>query len=150
MKLNYKDFNKLTEKELCALSGVGKTTAKRITGMRPFRTNDDLFKVRGLGKKTLNGVGIEKTKKKKKKWYTVDGVDYPDFALARDTRYGRVDLSWRIPKEYRESIREPTPWVLQMRRIDEKTRAEGPDGIRSRYVDNSRMWEPGFKFHWED
>ena len=63
MKLNYKDFNKLTEKELCALSGVGKTTAKRITGMRPFRTNDDLFKVRGLGKKTLNGVGIEKTKK---------------------------------------------------------------------------------------
>ena len=150
MKLNYKDFNKLTEKELCGLSGVGKTTAKRITGMRPFRTNDDLFKVRGLGKKTLNGVGIEKTKKKKKKWYTVDGVEYPDFALARDTRYGRVDLSWRIPKEYRESIREPTPWVLQMRRIDEKTRAEGPDGIRSRYVDNSRMWEPGFKFHWED
>ena len=149
MKLNYKDFNKLTEKELYNLPGVGRTTAKRIIGFRPFRNNDDLFKIRGLGKKTLNGVGIEKTKKKKKKWYAVDGVDYPDFALAKDTRYGRVDLFWRIPKEYRESVQEPTPWTLRMRRIDERIRAEGPDGICSRYVDNSRMWEPGFKFHWE-
>ena len=55
MKLNYKDFNEMTEMELCALPGVGRTTSKRIKGMRPFRNNDDLFKVKGLGKKTLNG-----------------------------------------------------------------------------------------------
>ena len=61
MKLNYKDFNKMTVKELCNLPGVGRTTAKRIAGMRPYRTDDDLFKVKGLGKKTLKGVGIEKT-----------------------------------------------------------------------------------------
>ena len=149
MKLNYKDFNEMTEKELCALPGVGRTTSKRIEGMRPFRTNDDLFKVRGLGKKTLHGVGIEKTKKKKKKWYTVEGVDYPDNALARDTRYGSIDLCWRIPKEFRERVGEPSPWVLRMRRLDEKIRAEGPDGMYSRYIDNSFMWEPGFKFSWE-
>ena len=149
MKLNYKDFNKMTEKELCNLSGVGRTTAKRILGMRPFRNNNDLFKVRGLGKKTLSGLGIEKPKKKKKKWYTIDGVDYPDFALAKDKRYGNIDLFWRIPKEFRESVRGPSDYELRMRRIDEKTRAEGPDGLRSRYVDNSYMFKPGFKFDWE-
>ena len=36
MKLNYKDFNKLTEKELYKLPGVGRTTAKRILGFRPL------------------------------------------------------------------------------------------------------------------
>ena len=149
MKLNYKDFNEMTEKELCNLSGVGRTTAKRILGMRSFRNNNDLFKVRGLGKKTLSGVGIEKTKKKKKKWYTVDGVEYPDFALAKDKRYGNIDLFWRIPKGCRGRVRGVTDYELRMRRIDEKTRAEGPDGLRSRYVDNSYMFKPGFKFDWE-
>ena len=150
MKLNYKDFNEMTEKELCNLSGVRRTTAKRILGMRPFRNNNDLFKVRGLGKKTLSEFGIEKPKKKKKKWYTIDGVDYPDFALAKDKRYGNIDLFWRIPKEFRGPVGEPSSWLLRMRRIDEQTRAEGPDGLRSRYVDNSYMWEPGFKFDWEE
>ena len=150
MKLNYKDFNQLTEKELYNLPGVGKTTAKRIIGFRPFRNDDDLFKVKGLGNKTLNNLGIEKTKKKKKKWYTVDGVDYPDSALSRDTRYGHVDLFWRIPTEYREPIAPPSPWILRMRRLAEKIRDEGPDGLSSRYVDNSYMWETGFKFSWED
>ena len=149
MKLNYKNFNEMTEKELCNLPGIGRTTAKRIGGFRPFRNNDDLFKIRGLGKKTLNKLGIEKPKKKKKKWYTVDGVDYPDSALAKDTRYGHIDLFWRIPKEHQQPVQEPTPWVLLMRRLDEKIRAEGPDGISSRYVDNSYMWKPGFKFDWE-
>jgi DNA uptake protein ComE-like DNA-binding protein len=37
----------MTEKELCKLPGVGRTTAKRILGFRPFRNNDDLFKVKG-------------------------------------------------------------------------------------------------------
>jgi hypothetical protein len=149
MKLNYNNFNEMTEKELCNLPGLGRTTAKRIIGFRPFRNNDDLFKIRGLGKKTLNKLGIEKPKKKKKKWYTVDGVDYPDFALAKDKRYGHIDLFWRIPKDSRESVREPTPYELRLRRIDEKTRAAGPDGLCSRYVDNSYMWKPGFKFDWE-
>jgi len=140
----------MTVKELCNLPGVGRTTAKRILGMRPFRNNNDLFKVRGLGKKTLSGLGIEKPKKKKKKWYTIDGVDYPDFSLAKDKRSGNIDLFWRIPKGSREPVGEPTSYELRMRRIDEKTRAKGPDDIRSRYVDNSHMWAPGFKFHWEE
>ena len=58
MKLNYKDFNKMTEKQLCKLPGVGRTTAKRVLGFRPFRNNDDLFKVKGLGKKTLKNAPI--------------------------------------------------------------------------------------------
>ncbi len=150
MKLNYKDFNEMTEKELCKIPGVGRTTAKRIVGFRPFRKNDDLFKVKGLGRKTLKDLGIEKTKKKKKKWYTLDGVDYPDNCLAKDTRYGTIDFFWRIDKNHRESISEPSPWVLRNRRISERIRAEGPDGPMSRYVDNSYMWEEGFKFDWED
>lgn len=149
MKLNYKDFNKMTKKELCKVPGVGKTTAGRILGFRPFRNNDDLFKVKGLGRKTLKDLGIEKTKKKKKKWYTIDGVDYPDSALSKDKRYGHVDLSWRIPKEHREPIAPPSPWILRMRRLSEKIRDQGPDGPYSRYVDNSYMWEKGFKFPWE-
>jgi|TARA_R110001583_G_scaffold46172_2_gene145081 hypothetical protein len=150
MKLNYKDFNKLTEKQLCKIPGVGRTTAKRILGFRPFRNNDDLFKVRGLGKKTLKDLGIEKPKKKKKKWFTIDGVDYPHTALAKDTRYGTIDLFWRIPKEYRKSVGEPSSHVLRMRKICERIREEGPEGPSSRYVDNSYMWKPGFKFDWED
>ena len=150
MKLNYKDFNEMSDKELRKLPGVGRTTIKRIVGFRPFRSNDDLFKVKGLGKKTLKNLGIEKTKKKKKKWYTIDGVDYPDNVLAKDKRYGTIDLFWRIPKENRESIGEPSPHVLRMRKICERVRAEGPGGTMSRYVDNSYMWEEGFKFDWED
>ena len=53
MKLNYKDFNQMNKRELCKIPGVGRTTASRILGFRPFRSNDDLFKVKGLGRKTL-------------------------------------------------------------------------------------------------
>ena len=67
MKLNYKDFNTLTLKEMCKLPGIGRTGAKRVCSMRPFKENNDLFKVKGLGKKTLNNLGIEK-KKKERKW----------------------------------------------------------------------------------
>jgi len=140
----------MNKSELCKVPGVGRTTAARIMGFRPFRNNDDLFKVKGLGRKTLKDLGIIKTKKKKKKWYTIDGVDYPDNALAKDKRYGTIDLFWRIPKENRERVGEPSQWALRMRRILERTRAEGPEGIMSRYVDNSYMWEEGFKFDWED
>ena len=150
MKLNYKDFNKMTDRELFKLPGVGRTTAKRIIGFRPFRNNNDLFKVKGLGKKTLKQLGIERVKKKQKKWYNIEGADYPDYSLAKDTKYGIIDLFWRIPKERRKSIAEPSLWILRMRRISERIRDEGPEGPSSRYVDNSYMWEPGFKFPWED
>ena len=150
MKLNYKDFNQMSAAQLKKLPGVGNTTVNRIIAFRPFRNNEDLFKIKGLGKTTLKKLGIQKKKKKKKKWYAVDGVDYPDSALAKDKRYGHLDLFWRIPIEFRESVREPSPWILRMRRIEERIRAQGPDGPSSRYVDNSFMWEPGFKFHWEE
>lgn len=105
MKLNYKDFNKLTVKELCKIPGIGKTTAKRIAGWRPFKSNDDLFKVRGLGKKTLKSVGIEKTKRKRKKWMRHptenDGVDYPHNCFATDIETNKLDFFWRIPRERR-------------------------------------------------
>ena len=105
MKLNYKDFNKLSLKELCKIPGIGRTTAKRITGWRPFKSNDDLFRVKGLGKKTLKSVGIEKTKKKRKKWMKHptenDGVEYPHNCFATDIKTNQLDFFWRIPRERR-------------------------------------------------
>jgi len=100
-KLSYKDFNKFNDKELRALPGVGKLTAKNIVGMRPFRSSDDLFKVKGLGKNTLLKLGIEKTKKKRKKWIDVDGTMYPHYTFAFHEETGAMDFFWRIPKEFR-------------------------------------------------
>ncbi len=40
----------MNDKELRALPGVGKLTARNIVGMRPYRSSEDLFKVKGLGK----------------------------------------------------------------------------------------------------
>ncbi len=101
VKLSYKDFNKMNDKELRALPGVGKNTAKNIVGMRPFRSSDDLFKVKGLGKNTLAKVGIEKTKKKRKKWIEVDEIMYPHYTFAFHEETGAMDFFWRIPKEFR-------------------------------------------------
>ena len=101
VKLSYKDFNKMDDKELRALPGVGKNTAKNIVGMRPYRSSDDLFKVKGLGKNTLAKVGIEKTKKKRKKWIDVDGTVYPHYTFAFHEETGAMDFFWRIPKEFR-------------------------------------------------
>lgn len=105
MKLDYKDFNTLSIKELCKIQGIGRTTAKRIAGWRPFKTNDDLFKVKGLGKKTLENLGIEKTKKKRKKWmkhpYSNDGIEYPHNCFATDHKTGQLDFFWRIPRDRR-------------------------------------------------
>ena len=100
-KLSYKDFNKFDDKELRALPGVGKKTAKNIVAMRPFRSSDDLFKVGGLGTNTLKRLGIEKTKKKRKKWIDVDGVQYPHYTFAFHEETGVMDFFWRIPKEFR-------------------------------------------------
>lgn len=101
VKLSFRDFNKMDDKELRALPGVGKNTAKNIVGMRPFRSSDDLFKVKGLGKNTLAKVGIEKTKKKRKKWIDVDGTMYPHYTFAFHEETGAMDFFWRIPKEFR-------------------------------------------------
>ena len=101
MKLSYKDFNKFNDKELRALPGVGRQTAKNIVGMRPFRSSDDLFKVKGLGKNTLKKFGIEKTKKKRKKWIEVDGILYPHYSFGFHEVTGVMDFFWRIPKEFR-------------------------------------------------
>ena len=105
MKLNYKDFNTLTLKEMCKLPGIGRTGAKRVCAMRPFKENNDLFKVKGLGKKTLKNLGIEKKKKERKKWmkhpYEMDGVEYPHSCFASDIKTQDIDFFWRIPRDRR-------------------------------------------------
>lgn len=47
------DINNATEKELTALPGVGPKTAKEIVAGRPFKTVEDLKKVKGIGDKTF-------------------------------------------------------------------------------------------------
>lgn len=102
MKLSYKDFNNKTLKELIKVPGIGKKTAKNIVAMRPFKNNNDLFKVKGLGKGILLKLGIEKKKKPRKKWITVDDIDYPHYCFAFDERNPEImDFFWRIPREYR-------------------------------------------------
>ena len=101
MKLNYKDFNRMNSKELADLPGIGKKTVQNIIGMQPFRSNDDLFKVKGLGKNTLLKFGIEKKKKKRKKWIEIDGEMYPHYSFAFHEITGVMDFFWRIPREYR-------------------------------------------------
>tara|TARA_R110002050_G_scaffold30267_4_gene77412 strand:+ start:25873 stop:26208 length:336 start_codon:yes stop_codon:yes gene_type:complete len=106
MELNYQNFNEMSYKELCQLSGVGQTTAKRIIAQRPFRQDSDLFKVRGLGKNTLKKLGIEKITKARKKWMLHprqgDNIEYPHDAFAYDTRNNKLDFFWRIPRQYRK------------------------------------------------
>ena len=102
MKLNFKDFNTKSFKEICTIPGIGRKTASSIVAMRPFKNNNDLFKVKGLGKGILLKLGIEKKKKPRKKWITVDGVDYPHYCFAYDERRPKfMDFFWRIPREYR-------------------------------------------------
>lgn len=105
MELNWKDFNEMSHTQICNISGIGKKVADRIVSMRPFRSNDDLFKVRGLGAKTLSTLGIEKTKKERKSWYLMDdGIEYPSYALAKHKMTGKIDFFWRISKDNREYL----------------------------------------------
>jgi len=48
------DINRATEQELQQLPGIGPTLARRIIQARPFRTVEDLRRVRGIGAKTLD------------------------------------------------------------------------------------------------
>jgi hypothetical protein len=105
MNLNWRNFNEISYNKLCEIPGIGKKVAERIIANRPFRSDNDLFKIKGLGAKTLNKLGIEKTKKERKSWYLMeDGLEYPDFALARNILTGKIDFFWRIPKDKREYL----------------------------------------------
>tara|TARA_R100001244_G_C5159620_1_gene130831 strand:- start:329 stop:658 length:330 start_codon:yes stop_codon:yes gene_type:complete len=107
MTLTYEDFNLMTLSEISNLQGIGKTVAKRIVAMRPYRETNDLFKVKGLGARTLKVYGLEKVKNTtRRKWVVADddGEEYPANALATDTRTNMVKLFWRVPKEYREYL----------------------------------------------
>lgn len=106
LELDYTDFNEMPYNKICKIPGIGKTTANRIVAMRPFRSNDDLFKIKGLGKSTLKKLGIEKTKKQRKSWLLHptlgDGIEYPHYCFAHDTLTGKLDFFWRIPRERRK------------------------------------------------
>lgn len=105
MELNWNNFNEMSFNNICKLPGIGKRVAERIVSMRPFRNNDDLFKIKGLGKRTLNNLGIHKLKKERKSWYLMeDGIEYPSYALARNILTNKIDFFWRIPKDKREYL----------------------------------------------
>ena len=50
------DLNTATEKELRSIKGIGPVLAKRIIAGRPYRTVDDLLKVKGIGPKNLEKI----------------------------------------------------------------------------------------------
>ncbi len=52
------DINNATEKELTTLPGVGPKTAKEIVAGRPFKTVEDLKKVKGIGDKTFAAMKV--------------------------------------------------------------------------------------------
>ncbi|TET71480.1 MAG: hypothetical protein E3J56_06565 [Candidatus Aminicenantes bacterium] len=45
------DLNTATEKELQSIKGIGPVLAERIIAGRPYKTVDDLLKVKGIGQK---------------------------------------------------------------------------------------------------
>jgi competence ComEA-like helix-hairpin-helix protein len=50
------DLNTATEKELQSIKGIGPVLAQRIIAGRPYRTVDDLLKVKGIGPKSLENI----------------------------------------------------------------------------------------------
>lgn len=59
------DLNKATQAELEALKGIGETKAKAIIDYRtkngPFKSADDLDKVKGVGKGIISKIGADVT-----------------------------------------------------------------------------------------
>ena len=47
------DINRASQEELEALPGIGQVIARRIIEGRPYRTVDDLRRVKGIGEKRL-------------------------------------------------------------------------------------------------
>ena len=47
------DVNRATVEELASLDGIGPKLGARIVAARPFRSVDDLAKVRGVGRRRL-------------------------------------------------------------------------------------------------
>jgi DNA uptake protein ComE-like DNA-binding protein len=47
------DINSASEKDLESLPGIGSVIARRIIESRPYRTVDDLQRVKGIGEKRL-------------------------------------------------------------------------------------------------
>jgi competence protein ComEA len=52
------NLNTATEAELEALPGVGPVIARRIIEGRPYRSVDDLERVKGIGKKRLEEIRV--------------------------------------------------------------------------------------------
>ncbi|MDP3029297.1 MAG: helix-hairpin-helix domain-containing protein [Deltaproteobacteria bacterium] len=50
------NLNTASEKELQSIKGIGTVFAKRIIAGRPYRTVDDLLKVKGIGQKKLENI----------------------------------------------------------------------------------------------
>ncbi|HDY68299.1 MAG TPA: helix-hairpin-helix domain-containing protein [Candidatus Scalindua sp.] len=50
------DLNTATEKELQTIKGIGSVLATRIIAGRPYKTVDDLIKVKGIGPKKLEKI----------------------------------------------------------------------------------------------
>jgi len=50
------DLNTATERELQSIRGIGPVLAERIIAGRPYRTVDDLLKVKGIGPKRLENI----------------------------------------------------------------------------------------------
>jgi competence ComEA-like helix-hairpin-helix protein len=50
------DLNTATGKELQSIKGIGPVLAERIIAGRPYRTVDDLLKVKGIGPKRLENI----------------------------------------------------------------------------------------------
>jgi DNA uptake protein ComE-like DNA-binding protein len=47
------DINRASQEELESLPGIGQVIARRIIEGRPYRTVDDLRRVKGIGEKRL-------------------------------------------------------------------------------------------------
>ncbi len=47
------DLNSISKQQLTDVKGIGETLADRIIAARPFRSVDELLKVKGIGEKTL-------------------------------------------------------------------------------------------------